>query len=206
MTAEAASAETILTVLRRLGHGPQDEAATLGELVERLDERGHPLVLLLLAAPNLTPGPSIPGFSTIFGVPLCIIAFEMCLGRRRLRLPGFLARIRVSRRRVSNFIVRLEPLLERIERVLKPRAPAFGSAQAGRALGLAALVLSILLVLPIPVFSLMPALALVLLALGLLARDGMAVLAGIGLGGIACIVLIGLLVAARQVLSLFAAG
>lgn len=199
MTAEAVGADTILAVLRRLGQGPQDERATLGELVARLDERGHALVLLLLAAPNLTPGPSMPGFSTIFGVPLCIVAFEMILGRRQLRLPGFLARIAIPRRRIAGFVVRLEPLLRRIERVLRPRGPALEGRAAERGIGVACLVLSVLLTLPIPIFSLLPAAALIVVALGLLTRDGLAVIFGLGLGLVACAILIGLVVAADRV-------
>lgn len=202
MTADAVSAETILAVLRRLGHGPADERATLGELVAKLDERGHALVLLLLAAPNLTPGPSIPGFSTIFGVPLCIVAYEMIAGRRVLRLPGFLARLSVPRRRVAGLVTKLEPLLGRIERVLKPRGPALDSPAVGRALGIACLLLAVLLCLPIPIFSLLPAAALVILALGLLARDGVAVICGVSLGVLACGILIGLIMTARHLLLL----
>lgn len=198
MTAEAVGAETILAVLRRLGHGPADERATLGELVGKLDERGHALVLLLLAAPNLTPGPSMPGFSTIFGVPLCIVAFDMILGRRTLHLPRFLARISIPRRRIANFVVKLEPLLRRIERVLKPRRPPLDGPAVSRGLGVACLLLAVLLTLPIPVFSLLPALALVIVALGLLARDGLAVLCGLGLGLTACGILAGLAIAARD--------
>jgi len=201
MSGEAVSAETILTVLRRLGHGPEDERATLGELVAKLDARGHALVLLLLAAPNLTPGPSIPGFSTVFAVPLCIVAFEMLLGRRAFRLPGFLARISIPRKRVSSFILKLEPMLQRIERVLKPRPPSLESPARGRAIGFACLLLSALLLLPIPVFSLIPAVALVIVALGLLARDGVAVLCGIGLGVISGAALAGVVFAARELLS-----
>lgn len=202
MTAEAVSAETILAVLRRLGHGPADERTTVGELIGKLDERGHALVLLLLAAPNLTPGPSMPGFSTIFGVPLCIVAYDMILGRRTLRLPRFLSRISIPRRRIANFIVKLEPLLRRIERVLKPRRPALDSPAVGRGLGAACLLLAVLLTLPIPVFSLLPALALVIVSLGLLARDGVAVVCGLGLGLVACGILISLVVAARHLLPL----
>ena len=200
MSAEAVSAETILAVLRRLGQGPEHERATVGELVAKLDERAHALVLLLLAAPNLTPGPSMPGFSTIFGVPLCIVAFEMIMGRRALRLPRFLARISIPRRRIAGLIVKLEPLLQRIERVLKPRRPDFGSLGATRGIGVACVFLAVLLSLPIPVFSLLPALALVIVALGLLARDGIAVICGLGLGLLACGILIGLVLAARHLL------
>jgi hypothetical protein len=77
-------ADTIAEALRQLGDGPPEEPVTIGQLVAQLDARAQSLVLLLLAAPNLTPGPSMPGFSTIFGVPVCIVAFEMMLARPRV--------------------------------------------------------------------------------------------------------------------------
>jgi hypothetical protein len=175
-------AETIVAAFRRLSEGPEDETTTLGELVTRLDARAHALVLLLLAAPNLTPGPSMPGFSTIFGVPLCIVAFEMALGRKHLRLPGFLARMQITRRRIAGIVARIEPFLHRMQRVLKPRQLGLVSADAERVLGFTCFVLGILLTLPIPIFSLLPATAIVAIALGLLTRDGFAVVAGLALG------------------------
>lgn len=212
MSSEAASAETILSVLRRLGHdseregaereGPEHERVTLGELVARLDERGHALVLLLLTAPNLTPGPSMPGFSTVLAVPLVIVALEMALGRRTLRLPRLLANLTIRRRRIANFIIKLEPFLARTERVLKPRGPDVTTEARCRAIGAACVVLGLVLALPIPVFCLVPATALLVIALGLLARDGAAVICGLGIGVIACGLLVGLIVAARHLLPL----
>ena len=130
----AIGADTIIAAFRRLGEGPADESTTLGDLVTRLDARAHALVLLLLAAPNLTPGPSMPGFSTIFALPLCVVAFEMMLGRRRLRLPGFLARIQIRRGRIAGLVGRLEPLLHRVERVLRPRGPGLAGPGSERPL------------------------------------------------------------------------
>jgi hypothetical protein len=182
-------ADTILAAFRRLGEGPADESTTLGALVTSLDARAHALVLLLLAAPNLTPGPSMPGFSTIFAVPLCIVAFEMMLGRRRLRLPAFLARIEIRRGRIAGFVGRLEPLLHRLERVLKPRGPALAGPDAERPLGFVCVLLGVLLALPIPLFSMLPACAVLAIALGLLTRDGLAVAVGLGTGVVAIIAL-----------------
>lgn len=199
---DAGSAETILAILQRLGHGPEHERATLGELVARLDERGHALVLLLLAAPNLTPGPSMPGFSTVLAVPLIIVAFEMSLGRRSLRLPRLLANITVPRRRVAALIGKIAPLLRRTERVLRPRAPNLNTPAGCRAVGAACVLIGTLLALPIPLFSLVPATALVLVALGLLARDGVAVICGLGLGLAAAGLLLGLIAAVPRLLPL----
>lgn len=180
MSDPAAGADTILAALRQLGDGPPEEEVTVGTLVRRLDARAQSLSLLLLAAPNLTPGPSLPGFSTIFGVPLCIVAFEMMLGRPHLRLPGFVARRSFKRRQVAAFIERITPLLVRFERLLKPRWPRL--AASSRQVGAACFVLGILLTFPIPVFSLLPAAVILIIALGRLARDGMVVAIGLALG------------------------
>lgn len=191
IAAAPADADTILAALRRLGEGT-GETITLGEAVARLDARAHALVLFLLAAVNLTPGPSIPGFSTLFGIPLCVVAFEMAMGRRVLRLPRFLARREIRRVRLVNMATRLGPLLRRVEGWLSHRLPGLAGAGAERALGGACVGLGVLLALPIPVFSLAPAAALTAIALGLLLRDGVAVLVGLALGVASCAALLAL--------------
>ncbi len=186
--------ESISAVLRRLGRPSADpdrkdaaatNTVTLGELIDGLDRRAYGLVLLLLAAPNLTPGPSIPGFSTAFGVPLCFIAAQMVLGRTRPWLPRRLARIALSRPRVAALIERALPLIVRVEYVLRPRLVWLTGPFMARWLGTALVVLGAMLSLPIPVYSMLPALAILLVAFGLLAHDGLAVVIGLGAGLIA---------------------
>ena len=186
--------ESISAVLRRLAHPSPDvdrrgagavDTVTLGELIDGLDRRAYGLVLLLLAAPNLTPGPSIPGFSTVFGVPLCFIAAQMVLGYTRPWLPRRLAKIALSRPRVAGLIGRALPLIVRVEYVLRPRLVWLTGPFMARWLGTALVVLGTMLSLPIPVYSMLPALAILLIAFGLLAHDGFAVVIGFGAGIVA---------------------
>lgn len=170
--------ETIETVLRRLGEGPDDGRVTLGALLAMLDRRAYGFVLLLLAAPNLTPGPSLPGFSTLFGVPAILIATQMMLGRSRPWLPGWLARLSLPRRRLAKLIERALPLIVRLDRLLRPRLHLFTRLAGGRWTGFVALVQSVLLALPIPVYSMAPAAALLFIALGLIGRDGIVLACG----------------------------
>ena len=172
-------ADTIAEALRQLGVGPAEEPVTVGQLLAQLEARAQSLVLFLLAAPNLTPGPSIPGFSTIFALPLCIVAFEMMLGRPHLRLPRFIARRTYTRGRVAGFIARLLPLLHRFETVLRPRLP--GLAGSRRLVGAACFLLGVLLLFPIPVFSLLPAFVVMIVTLGRLAQDGLVIAVGLAL-------------------------
>jgi hypothetical protein len=178
-TATSTPADTIAEALRQLGAGPAEEPVTIGQLVTQLDARAQSLVLLLLAAPNLTPGPSMPGFSTIFGIPLCIVAFEMMLGRPHLRLPRFIAHRTYTRGRVAGFIARLLPLLRRFEAMLKPRLPELAGSR--RLVGAVCFLLGVLLLFPIPVFSLLPAFVVLVIALGRLAQDGLVIAIGFGL-------------------------
>ncbi|MGQ0665161.1 MAG: exopolysaccharide biosynthesis protein [Pseudomonadota bacterium] len=180
----SAAPEPIGAVFRRLAEGPAEERVSVAELVAVLDGRVYGLALLLLAAPNLTPGPSMPGFSTVFGVPMVLVAAQMMLGRKALWLPGRLARIGLKRGRLAAVLKRATPLFERIERVLKPRWPRVATAE--RWIGFACLVQAVMLVFPIPVFSLIPAFAVVVTALGLLAKDGLAIAAGL-VGGLAAL-------------------
>ncbi len=156
---------------------------TLGELVEALQARGYGLLLFLFAVPNLTPGPSLPGFSTIFAVPLALVAIQMALGVAHARLPGFLAKLGTSRGRAQRVVGAAAPLLKRGEKLLRPRAASLTGPVARRWIGGAALLQAALLLIPLPLLPLIPSLALVVLALGLAAEDGLAV--GIGLGACA---------------------
>ena len=159
--------------------GPPDARVTLGELIERLESRGYGMLLFLFSAPNLTPGPSIPGFSTIFAIPLAAIALQMALGIEHPKLPGFLARLGLARPRALSILEHLRPMLARVERLFAARWPTLCGPAARRWIGLVAILQSALLLLPLPVLPLIPSLALIVLSLGLVAKDGRAVAIGL---------------------------
>jgi hypothetical protein len=167
--------------------GPDDTKATLGELVAKLESRGYGVLLFLFAAPNLTPGPSMPGFSTIFAAPLALIAAQMALGIDSPKLPGFLARLGVTRPRARAIVAYLAPALGRVEKLLRPRWPALVAPSMRRAIGVVAIVEAILLLIPLPFLPLIPSFAMTILALGLIARDGLAVAIGLAACAIAAV-------------------
>lgn len=166
--------------LRRAVAGDPETRVSLGELIAALETRGYGLLLFLFAAPNLTPGPSLPGFSTIFALPLALVAIQMALGVAHPRLPGFLARRSVARKRAQGIVEYLQPLLARIEKLLRPRLAVLVGAAAKRWIGAVALLQAVLLLVPLPLLPLIPSLALVVLALALAAEDGLGVALGLG--------------------------
>jgi hypothetical protein len=173
----AAQGDGIEGALRDLAAGIPGEDASLGDVLAALGPRGHGFAMFLLAAPNLTPGPSLPGFSTIFGVPMLLLALGMVAGLPAPRLPGFLARRRVSRARIARLVGLLAAIASRADRALRPRLPRLAGAR--RLMGACFVLLALLLVLPFPFVSLAAAGAALLLALGLVAQDGVAVALGL---------------------------
>lgn len=166
----------IAAALAALGEGPAEGDVSCGEIVDRLGVRSFGLAMLLLALPNLTPGPSIPGFSTIFGLPMALLALQMLAGAPSPRLPRFIAERRISRAAVRRFLAHALPIVARIDRVLRPRLVVVAEARGLAALGL--LLEGVLLSLPLPVVSMAAGLGALLIAVGLLARDGLVLLAG----------------------------
>jgi hypothetical protein len=199
---EHAPEDSIAAALRRIGTHSNDERLTLGEILDSLDHRAYGFVLLLLAAANFTPGPSMPGFSTLFGLPATAMAVQMILGWSRPWLPPRLARVSMRRGRFTATVAKALPTIARLDRVLRPRLTWLASPTGRRWTGAAALVQALLLCLPLPFYPMAPAASLVLMSLGMIARDGLM----LALGHIAGVLALGLAVAmvflAQQILAL----
>lgn len=174
--AGAPSGEPIAVALQRLVESTTGAETSWGELLRRLGGRGYGFAMLLLAAPNLTPGPSLPGFSTLFAVPMLAVAAGMLLGVATPRLPRFLAQRRIGRERLARFIAKVVPIAARADRVLRPRWPALVAMT--RVNGAWFALLAALLILPFPFVSLVAATAALLIALGVIAEDGVAIAIG----------------------------
>lgn len=204
--ADTGAPETISALLHRLasapGGGRPPEHVSLGELVASLETRAFGIVLMLLAIPNLTPGPTIPFFSTFFGLPLIFVAGQMMLGYQAPWIPERLARVLIPRRRLSETIAAALPRLRRVEHILKPRLRRLAGPAMSRAVGALGIVLGLLLTLPIPLYSMLPAFAVLLVAFGLLAHDGLAVVLGAAMAAIAVAALVGLIWLARAAIGL----
>lgn len=156
-----------------------ERAVTLREVLYTLGGRGYMLLVLLLALPFITPIP-LPGLSTPFGLAIALIALRLSLGQRPL-LPKNLQRKELPAGFIGKLFLVAEKVLRFFEKFLRPRftyltdTPLLVQLHAVLML-LAALAL--LLPLPIPFTNSFPAWAIMLVAAGLLERDGVFILAG----------------------------
>jgi hypothetical protein len=159
-----------------LGELPRGRAVTVAETLEAVGPRAHGCALLVLALPDAVPLP-IPSLSAVLAgaAPAPDLASgRLWRGTRASRSRGGVA---LPARLVGMLRERVAPLLRRAERLSHPRWEPLAGHQ--RPLAVVCLYLAVVLLLPIPFFNTPPALCLVLLALGMVQRDGVLVVAGL---------------------------
>lgn len=110
-------------------------------------------------------------------------------------MPAIITQRSMSREDFHVLIRRIAPWLERAEKLLKPRASVLAMPPMENVVGLVCLVLALVLVLPIPLGNMLPALAISLMALGLLERDGVWVSAGVIMAAVSMVVVSGVVFA-----------
>ena len=170
-------------VLRDIAEkGDPEDRLSFATLVERLGDRGFGILLFLWALPNMIP---IPGISTPFGLLIVITAGQMVMGRHRPWLPRSVLGRSIQRADFKRMTDKAVPYLERFERYCKPRWTVVLQGVAERMVGLFLVVLGLVLILPIWGGNLPPAIAVAVIALGLIETDGVMVMAGTVIGLIA---------------------
>ena len=155
----------------------RSERVSLADIADVLGTRSFGAWLLILALPMVLPVPA-PGISVLFGVPLMVISAQLALGGRRACLPGFILRQSVARADYLALVARMQPAMERFERLVRPRAFWLANDWAKIPIGVICLVLAMIITLPIPLGHVAPGSAICLLALGFMERDGVVI--GIG--------------------------
>jgi hypothetical protein len=156
--------------LSRLLDQAREPRVPLAWLIEQLGRRSFGLTFLVMGMVAL-----LPGASTLVGVLLAWPAVQLLLGHDVTALPRVIARRQVGVDRLTRVIALLKPRLEALERLIRPRWPElFGVAR--RITGLVMLLLGLTMISPLPFSHVVPALAIMLLAVAYLEEDGLALL------------------------------
>ena len=153
------------------------DGLTLREIRDYLDERGFGLLILILSIPCLVP--ALYGVPQVLGIPLLLLAGQLLIGRKEPWLPSAVLERRVPAswlKRMADFADRRLRWTESLSRArlrLFADGPAEQVAAAFMILAICAIVL--------PLTNTVPSTALALMAAGLIQRDGLFVLAGMGI-------------------------
>jgi len=184
-TAQTGPTDELAGLLADLASLAKDrERLTLDEMLTTIGPRGFGPVIVVMALILILPVGMIPGMPGFVAVVLAAIGVELGLGHRALRPPRRLRRVTVPAGLVRRIARRLAPLARWSARAMRPRLLVLATARLGTLILSVTLLLSALIIffagfLPGLPFAL--AWPLLLIGLGLTARDGLAVAAGLSL-------------------------
>lgn len=190
----ASLGQQLADIIERL---PPD-ALSLGELLDVFSDEGLLLLTILLTLVFLIPV-SIPGVSTVFGAAILLVGLSRLSGRP-LWIPARLKQRQLPAERVRAGLSSGLVWVHRLERISRPHR--LGRIADGRGMhllnNLAFISAALLLMAPfgfVPFSNTLPALALLFYAVGLIQRDGLAILIG-HVAQIATVIYFGVLIGA----------
>ncbi|KJH70046.1 exopolysaccharide synthesis protein exod [Aliterella atlantica CENA595] len=156
-----------------------------------MGDRAFGPMLLICALPEVLPLP-VAGVSAIIGIPLMLVSAQLAIGLRRPWLPPWVANRSFKRTQFERLVRRTLRYLEKLEHLLKPRWRFLTTPIIERFIGLLLLVLAIVITLPIPFGNILPAIAIAIVSLGMIEKDGLA----IAIGGIGAVVILAFMTSA----------
>lgn len=174
---------------------PEDKL-TLGELLEVFGDEGLLLLTMMLTLVFLIPV-SIPGVSTVFGAAILLVGISRLTGRP-LWLPTKLTSRALPADKLRPGLARGMKWVQRLEKISRPhRLRVFVDGRVQDLINNLAFILAALLLMApfgfIPFSNTLPGLALLFYAVGLIQRDGGAMLLG-HLANIATLIYFGILI------------
>ena len=183
----------IVQRLRETAAALSEERVSMETLAQAHGTAAHGTLLLLMAGPCLLP---VPGVGTVLGFGMAALAAAMWQGHPSACLPRRVAELELSRHWAQRVLGMLASAYAMAGRFARARLSHLASAGRRSWTAAAIGVMAFIVVLPIPFGNLLPALAMMLIGLGLIFRDGIAVVLGLVTAGLALFVTAGLMLMA----------
>lgn len=163
--------------LEELSEAERD--VTFADVLDKFGNRSFAPVMLVLALLEITPVGVIPGVPSFLALCIIVIAVQMLMGRDHIWVPGWIADRSVSGEKMDKATDKLEGPADKLDGIAKERLKPLAQ---GPALKVAAgiIILLALMVPPLEVLpwaSAAPMIAISIICLAIMVRDGLAMLA-----------------------------
>jgi hypothetical protein len=148
-----------------------------------LQDRAFAVLIVLLGLPNCLPMP--PPIPLICGLLLALVAVQIIIGLPTPWLPDVLMRRSIASVDVERAVARAMPAFRRLERFSRPRMTFLDNPISMRLMGVVIFILALGLLFAPPFVGQIPlGIAVCLVGLGLVERDGLVVLGGLIIGSV----------------------
>lgn len=160
-----------------------DADISVAQILELFHERGFGFFLFLFSLPMALPIPVPPGINIMFALPLLFLTFQQMIRRHSIWLPQFIIKRTIASSSLSGLILNnANPFIRKIEIIIKPRLGEITKGFSSSLIGLAGLIMALAICIPIPLSNTIPSFGIALMAIGVLMRDGIAVIIGMIVG------------------------
>ncbi len=156
----------------------------VADVMEALHERGFGVVLLFFALPMALPIPVPPVINVILALPLLFLTVQQMVGRHTLWLPDFVLRKTMNGSDLASLLSKACGFLRRFEALTRPRLQFATGALGQKITGALGIVMALCVMIPLPLTNTVPSFGIALMAIGVLMRDGVAVVVGALIGTI----------------------
>jgi hypothetical protein len=163
-----------------LAHQATGEKISVGRIEDILQGRGFATLCMILSMPFVQPIP-LPGLSVILGAAIAILGLRLTTGRPG-GLPQYFKRREINTVSLKKVVHGARKIFSYVERLFKPRLTFMFQPPLLNFIGVSIVTSGIALSLPLPPVVLfsnsLPAWGIILLCLGFMERDGLAILLG----------------------------
>ncbi len=172
---------TISDILKNIDTACTGETISINDLLEAFHERGFGFFLFIFALPAALPLPAV-GVGTILGLPLVFLTAQQALGRHTIWFPKSFRNKGMKRENVTALIEKALPWTARLEKFIKPRLNFVTQGSFSRIIGVCGFIMALSVCVPIPLTNTVPSFGIALMSIGVIMRDGLAVLTGALIG------------------------
>jgi hypothetical protein len=164
-------------ILRNFIDAHREKGATIGEMVHFFGDRGFGFLMMIFSLICIIPLP-IPGIHMFLSIPLFYLSLQQFAGRHEVWFPDKVTKYTIPARALVDVGLKTVPWIEKIEGLSKPRLSYLAEGWWFRFFGGVAFYITAFLSIPLPLTNLVPAVGLVFMAIGILMKDGLAIIIG----------------------------
>lgn len=170
---------TLRELLTSLDEEHQGNDVSIDDILKTFESRGFgPLLVIPSLLALVCP---IPGIPTACGLFMALVSIQQAFGRKHPWLPKRLRHVSIGADRFHRMVVRVKPWAGRLEHLFRPRLVFMDTPAARRVIAILVTLLSLSMA-PLellPFAAALPSGMLLLIALGMIARDGLFMLIGL---------------------------
>lgn len=160
----------------------KDEKISTQNVINKLGQNAAQIIIIIFCSPTALPTPALPILTQILSAIVILTLAQLIIRKKQIWLPEKLREKELSNDLVTNSANKLLQYHKKIEKFIKPRIRFLSIAPFNLTIYLLCGFFSIVVALPIPFSNTVPSIAIIIIMLGMIERDGIIIITGITIG------------------------